>query len=69
MAAPGLRRVSRSCAHLEEIEAIGAIPACRVCSPSIIPPSNEEDEVLRQKQDLFNACMTNGGQLPGEQSR
>jgi hypothetical protein len=51
----------------EQLEAWG--PQCRAERDAIIPPSNEEDEVLRQKQDLFNACMANGGHLPGDQSR
>jgi hypothetical protein len=49
-----------------QLEAWG--PQCRAERDAIIPPNNEEDEVLRQKQDLFNACMANGGHLPGEQS-
>jgi hypothetical protein len=40
-------------------------PECRAERDSIIPPTNSQTGIDRPKEQLFDACMANGGHLPG----
>jgi hypothetical protein len=42
-------------------------PECRTELNRILPPNYDSTGIDRSREEIFNACMANGGYLPGNQ--